>query len=108
MPDSLKPFQIEILPSTLYAVAYKEFLGASTARTSASQLAANIQVAGHAGHVYGSQVLPDSPPAGMTKLFDSLINIAAFDFIPNYLYIDPVGADPTAIVLSSIAATEVS
>jgi len=103
----LKSFQIEIEASTLYAVAEKSVPGTSAQTGSASQLRPNIQVAGFAGDVYGSQVQPDSPPAGMTKLFDGLINIAAFAIIPNYLYIDPVADDPTAIILSSVQAEEV-
>ncbi len=104
---SLKPFQTEIASSTLYAVAEKSVPGSSAQTASSSQLRPNIQVVGNAGDVYGSQVLPGSPPTGMTKLFSSLLNIKSFTFIPNYLYVDPVGSDPTDIILSSVQAVTV-
>lgn len=107
MPETLKPFQTEIEPSTLYAVAAAPTTAPAFRNASASQLLPTIEVAGHQADVYVSQVLPDSAPTGMTKTADNLQGILAFDFIPNYLYVDPVTTDPTAIVLSGVSAEEV-
>lgn len=107
MPAGLKSYQRVILPSTLYAVNAAAAMGSTTSSNSAEQLAPNIQVAGNAGDVYGSQALPDSAPAGMTKLFDALLNIAVFTIIPNYLYVDPTGSDPDAIILTGVNAEAV-
>lgn len=102
--SGLKPYQSIIEAETLYSV---NAAASSSSAQAAEQLQPNIQVYGNSAHVYGSQVQPDSAPAGMTKIFDSLLNIKAFSYVPNFLYIDPVGADPDAIVLTGINAEEV-
>lgn len=110
MTSGLKQFQKIIDPSVLYAVSFAPSTPGASGKASdasSSQLKPNIEVSGNSGHVYGSQVLPGSPPTGMTKMFDALLGITSMPYIPNYLYVDPVGSDPTAIVLTAIAADAV-
>ncbi len=43
----------------------------------------------------------------MPKIFDTLLGVAPFDCIPNYLYAHPNSSPPDAIVLTGVIATEV-
>lgn len=105
--QGLQIFQTEIEAETLYAVEAHASVSLDRKKQSSVQLAPNIQVAGNAGDVYGSQTLPVSPPTDMTLMFDGLLNIAAFDYVPNYLYVDPVTDAPDAIILTGVEADEV-
>lgn len=106
-PVGLQSFQTIIDPSTLYAVAARASVNLNRSEQSAVQLEPNIQVAGNSADIYGSQVLPDSPPINMTKIFSGVLNIKAFDYVPNYLYVDPVSSDPSAIILTGVTAEEI-
>lgn len=103
MTDNIDPtYQQEILVNTLYAVL------AWNPLATANQLGASLEVIGGVIDVYGSQIKPVSPPAGMTASAMAFSGINAFGIIPNFLYLNNTDGDVTSVVLTGVKATVVS
>lgn len=100
-PAGLKDYQVVIEPGVLYRVWAQPSLNHVVADGSAAQLRPNIEVLGDTVDVYGSQIYDPAAPAAMSVIINELLGVTAFDFVPNYLYVD--GA-PDSIVLTGVLA----
>lgn len=72
----------------------------------AGQLFARLEVTGGSVNVWGADVLPVSPPTGMSKstIGTAFSGIEVLGTVPNYLYVEIVGGTPV-IVLTGVKAT---
>ena len=99
---ALRSYQQFIQLNTLYEVVQAD-------TGSGSSLQPYIEIVGGVGNVYGSAVLPGSPPTNMTNSTpNGLQGIENFGVLPNYLYVTQASGTITSIVLSGVIAKAVS
>jgi len=94
----MRNYQISVDAGTLYEVRWSG--------RGSEQVRPNISCVGGTVNVYGAQVANASPPSGMS-IIDGMsdVTLSAFEYIPNFMYIEVASGSPD-IIVSGLATEE--